>query len=252
MIRCIVVDDEMPAIDEIKYMLNEIGGVEIVAEAYDCKTARKKIDAYEPDAVFMDINLGNGDGIELTDRIMKKKTHPYVVFVTAYDEYAIKAFEVNAIDYILKPISKERLSKTLNKLNGLLQSKESQSGAEEHLKQFLEHYTKKVERISVYVNGKYIPLDPEAIYYVTTDGRNTLIYTEKGDFTTNLTLSDLEEKLKDFNFYRTHRSYLLNLEHVKEVYNWFNGTLQVVLNNGKDKIPVSRNKVCGFKEVMGI
>lgn len=252
MIRCIVVDDEMPAIDEIKYMLNEIGGVEIVAEAYDMKAAKDKIEAYEPEAVFLDINLGNGDGIELAERLMKKKKRPSIVFVTAYNEYAIKAFEVNAIDYIQKPISKERLCKALNKIREHMESIDNQSEVDGRLKEFLMNYTKKIERISVYVNGKYIPLDPEEIYYITTDGRNTLIYAEKGEYVTNLTLSELEDKLKDSNFYRTHRSYLLNLNNVKEVYNWFNGTLQVVLDGSNDKIPVSRNKVCGFKEIMGI
>ncbi|PLX29851.1 MAG: DNA-binding response regulator [Clostridiales bacterium] len=251
MIRCVVVDDEMPAINEIKYMLNEIGGVEIVAEAYDMESAKKVICEFKPDAVFLDINLGSGDGIELADIITKEKNYPSIVFVTAYDDYAIKAFEVNAIDYILKPINSNRLSKALNKIRENTENKEK-NGADERLKTFLENYNKKIERISVYANGKYIPLEPEIIYYVTTDGRNTLINTEKGEYITSLTLSELENKFKDYNLFRTHRSYLLNLNHVKEVYNWFNGTLQVVVTGSNERIPVSRNKVCSFKEIMGI
>jgi len=251
MIRCIVVDDEMPAVNEIKYMLNEIGGVEIVAEANDMETAKKVVCEFKPDAVFLDINLGSGDGIELADIITRGKNYPSIVFVTAYDDYAIKAFEVNAIDYILKPINSNRLAKALNKIRENMENKEQQ-GADEKLKIFLENYNKKIERISVYSNGKYIPLEPEIIYYVTTDGRNTLINTEKGEYITSLTLSELESKFKDYNLFRTHRSYLLNLNHVKEVYNWFNGTLQVVVAGSKERIPVSRNKVCSFKEIMGI
>ncbi|HKL11633.1 MAG TPA: LytTR family DNA-binding domain-containing protein [Clostridia bacterium] len=251
MIRCIVVDDEMPAINEIKYMLNEIGGVEIVAEAYDMESAKKVVCEFKPDAVFLDINLGSGDGIELAEIITKEEKCPSIVFVTAYDDYAIKAFEVNAIDYILKPINSKRLSKALNKIRANIENKE-QHGADERLKTFLESYNKKIERISVYANGKYIPLEPEIIYYITTDGRNTLINTEKGEYITSLTLSELENKFKDYNLFRTHRSYLLNLNHVKEVYNWFNGTLQVVVAGSEERIPVSRNKVCGFKDIMGI
>jgi len=251
MIRCVVVDDEMPAINEIKYMLNEIGGVEIVAEAYDYDMALKVICDTKPDAVFLDINLGSGDGIELAEMLTKEKEYPNIVFVTAYDNYAIKAFEVNAIDYVLKPINSQRLSKTLNKIKENIESKD-QLGSDERLKVFLNNYNRKIERISVYADGKYIPLEPEEIYYVTTDGRNTLINTEKGEYITNLTLSELENKFRDNNLFRTHRSYLLNINHVKEVYNWFNGTLQVVITGSDEKIPVSRNKVCGFKKIMGI
>ncbi len=251
MIRCVVVDDEMPAINEIKYVLNEIGGVEIVAEAYDYEMAANVICNVKPDAVFLDINLGSGDGIELAEMLTKEKNCPAIVFVTAYNDYAIKAFEVNAIDYILKPINSKRLSKALNKIRENIENKE-QSGTDERLKMFLENYNKKIERISVYADGKYIPLEPEEIYYVTTDGRNTIINTGKGEYITSMTLSELENKFRDYNLFRTHRSYLLNLDHVKEVYNWFNGTLQVVLTGSDEKIPVSRNKVCSFKEIMGI
>ncbi|MDK2920242.1 MAG: two-component system, LytTR family, response regulator LytT [Candidatus Petromonas sp.] len=257
--RCVVVDDEMPARDEIIYLLEEIGGVKILGEASNSVEALAAIKKYEPDVIFLDINMSGMDGFELVYEIMKLYHRPYIVFVTAYDQYAIKAFEVNAIDYILKPIDKKRLEKTIKRINNFLISNEANKDAgieaKNKINKFLRDFkdSKKVKKICVYKNGKYIPLNPEDILFVTTVDRNTIIRSKIGEFCTNLTLSELEEKLSGYNFFRSHRSYLINLDEVKEIYNWFNGTFQVVLNHVDDvKVSVSRNKASEFKEIMNI
>ncbi len=253
--RCIVVDDEMPARDEIIYLLEKIGDVEVVGEASSGIGALELIRKKNPDVVFLDINMSGMDGFDLVNETLKEKINPFFVFVTAYDQYAIKAFEVNAIDYLLKPINKLRLQKTMDRLRTFISNKDSKIEVENKLNNFIKSFDNKskVNKICVYKNGKYIPLKPKDILFVTTVGRHTIIRTKLGEFTTNLTLSELEEKLTQYNFFRSHRSYLLNLDEVKEIHNWFNGTFQVVLNGVDDvKVAVSRNKASEFKEIMNI
>lgn len=254
--RCIVVDDEMPARDEIIYLLNEIGGVEILGEASNGENALNLVKNRKPDIVFLDINMSGMDGFDIVDEILRLNYSPLIVFVTAYDQYAIKAFEINAIDYILKPIKKERLDKTIKRIKFLLTNDIERLNNESKLKQLFKKINQsrdKVNRICVYQNGKYIPLNPREILYITTIGRNTIIRSKAGQFTTNHTLAEMEEKLSDYNFFRSHRSYLINLDEVKEIHNWFNGTFQIVLNGVEDiKVAVSRNKASEFKEIMNI
>ncbi|RKD27561.1 two component transcriptional regulator, LytTR family [Caminicella sporogenes DSM 14501] len=254
--KCIVVDDEMPARDEIIYLLNDIGGLDIIGEASDGESALKLIKSRKPDVVFLDINMTGMDGFDLVNEILKFEHIPLIVFVTAYDQYAIKAFEVNAIDYILKPINKERLKKTVRKLKLLFSNENINFDIEKRLNKLiskLNQPNEKIDRICVYENGKYIPLNPKEILYLTTVGRNTIIKTKNGQFTTNYTLSEMEEKLSKYNFFRSHRSFLVNLDEVKEIHNWFNGTFQIVLNGAENvKISVSRNKAGEFKEIMNI
>lgn len=254
--RCIVVDDELPARDEIIYLLKEIGDIEIVGEASNGSEAYNLIKNYKPDVIFLDINMPNMDGFDLIKELAKLKSKTYVVFVTAYDQYAIKAFDVNAVDYILKPINKTRLNKTIERLKISLKNEKTDityTQKIDTLVQNIKSKKEKVERICVYKNGKYIPLNPKDISFITTVGRNTIIRSKIGEFPTSLTLSELEEKLVDYNFFRSHRSFLVNLDQVKEIHNWFNGTFQIVLNGFDDeKVSVSRNKASEFKEIMNI
>ncbi len=252
--RCIVVDDEMPARDEIVYLLKEIGEVDVIGEASDGKGALKLIKNEKPDVVFLDINMSGMDGFQILNETLKEKIYPYFVFVTAYDQYAIRAFEVNALDYLLKPIDKNRLQNTVNRLREILINKEKSLKIENKLKKFINGINnKKINKVCVYDNGKYIPLSPEEILFITTDGRQTIIRSKAGEFTSNLTLAELEDKLNKHNFFRSHRSYLMNLDEVKEIHNWFNGTFQVVLNGVDDiKVSVSRNRANEFKNIMDI
>lgn len=253
--RCIIIDDEVPARDEINFLLKEIGEVEVISEASNGNQALEMIKKLTPDVIFLDINMSGMDGFDIVEEVNKLENSPYTVFVTAYDQYAIKAFEVNAIDYLLKPINKRRVESTIKRIKKLLKNKALMEDAEEKINEFIRDFknTNKVNRICVYKNGKYIPLDPRDILFVTTIGRNTIINSKFGEFTINLTLSELEEKLSGYNFFRSHRSYLINLDEVKEIHNWFNGTFQIVLNGLEDiKVSVSRNKASEFKDLMNI
>ncbi|MEW9123582.1 MAG: LytTR family DNA-binding domain-containing protein [Thermotaleaceae bacterium] len=251
--RCIIVDDEAPAREEIKYLLENIDDfqIEIVGEAGDGKIALELIKTLKPDVIFLDIQMRGLSGFDLAKEALKSDICPFIVFITAYNQYAIKAFEINAIDYILKPISASRLINTISRVSGLLQQ-QKRNGNIDQLINYLAQ-PKYPSKICVYSNGKHIPLDPQDIIYVSLEGRNTSIKSKKGDFSSNLTLGEMEEKLKYGNFFRCHRSFLINIDEILEIDNWFNGTYQVIMKgHEKDKIPVSRSNANKFKCLMNI
>ncbi len=251
--RCIVVDDEAPAREEIKYLLQKHNDVEIVGEADDGKKACELIKKVKPHVVFLDIQMRGMSGFEVASELLKEEVYPLIVFITAYDQYAIKAFEINAIDYLLKPISVERLNHTIERIHSI--QKREHGNSKVDIEELLKYISKPkvVQKISVYSNGKHIPLDPQEIILVGIEGRNTVIKSKKGDYISNLSLSELEEKLKNFSFFRSHRSFLVNLEEIQEIDNWFHGTYQITMKGfPKDKIPVSRSNAQKFRDMMNL
>ncbi|SHJ51767.1 two component transcriptional regulator, LytTR family [Geosporobacter subterraneus DSM 17957] len=252
--RCIIVDDEAPAREEIKYLLDNLKGydIEIVGEAGDGRTAFEMIKNQKPDLVLLDIQMRGISGFDLANEVLQLENSPFIVFITAFDQYAIKAFEINAVDYILKPISANRLSNTISRVYGLLKQYQKTEGNIEQLLRYLAQ-PKTASKICVYSNGKHIPLDPEDIIFIGVDGRNSCIKSKKGVFSSNLTLVEFEEKLKSSQFFRCHRSYLININEIQEIDNWFNGTYQITMNGyTKDKIPVSRSNANKFRAMMNI
>lgn len=253
MIRCIIVEDEIPAREELKYLLQEFEDIDIVGEAPNGLEAIELIQRLKPDLILLDIKMPKISGIEVAEHIVKNDHVPLIVFITAFDQFAIKAFEVNAIDYLLKPVSKERLKKAIEKIKEKHYSKADYDDRLEKLLRVIKNEKRnRVSKISVYKNGRLIPLDPGEIIYITVEGRNTIIVSTKGKFESNNTLSQLEEKLNTKNFFRSHRSYLINLDYIEEIEPWFNSTYQVKMKNSKEKIPVSRSQVKDFRRIMNI
>ncbi|MFT9494058.1 LytR/AlgR family response regulator transcription factor [Anaerosolibacter sp.] len=251
--RCIIVDDEAPAREEIKYLLQKYSDIEIVGEADDGKQACELIVKVKPDVLFLDIQMRGMSGFDVASELYKQEIYPLIVFITAYDQYAIKAFEINAIDYLLKPISDERLSSTIERIQNT--QKRNQNVNKIDIEDILKYINKPklVQKISVYCNGKHIPLDPAEITLIGVEGRNTVIKSRKGEYVSNLSLSELEEKLRDFPFFRSHRSFLVNLEEIQEIDHWFHGTYQITMKGfPKDKIPVSRSNAHKFREIMNL
>lgn len=254
MIKCIIVDDEMPAREELKYLLQEFEDIEVIGEAAHGLEAIELNKKLKPDLMFLDIQMPKISGIEVAYRLIKDGHLPLIVFVTAFEEYAIKAFEVNAIDYILKPISKERLKKDIEKVihTHKLRSGELEDKIEKLIKDFKSQRANKITKISLYSNGRLIPLDPKEIIYATVEERSTVIVSTKGRFESNNTLSQLEEKLNSSNFFRCHKSFLVNLDYIEEIDPWFNSTFLIKMKNIKDEIPVSRSQAKEFKRIMDI
>lgn len=255
MIRCIIVDDETPAREELKYLLNDFDRVEIVGEASHGKEAIELNNRLKPDLVFLDIAMPQLSGIDVAQTIIREhQNKPIIVFVTAFEQFAVEAFEVNAIDYLLKPISKERLEKAFHRITNAY--KLVDANYEEKIGKLINYLKdgeiKKVNKIMVYNNGRLIPIAPSEILYLTVEERNTILFSTKGRFELSGTLSQLEDKLISYNFFRSHKSYLVNLDYIEAVEPWFNSTFMIKLKYVDEKIPVSRSQSKDFKKIMDI
>lgn len=253
MIKIVIVDDEYPAREELKDMLAEIEGVDIIAEFED---GMETIDFLQKnaqaDAVFLDIRMRHKDGIVTAWEILQLPKPPQVVFITGYEDYAVKAFELNAVDYVLKPYSLQRLEQTVSKLRSMASVNQL---ANENTFEFLRNnLTNEQMRLFVWVGEKMVVLHADDIVYIKTDEKGKpMIYSSKGIFMTRLTLKEIEKTLSPAQFVRTHRSYLVNLNKVSEVVPWFNNTYMISLDGYKEEqVPVARHYLNDFKSAFKI
>lgn len=252
--RCIIVEDEIPAAEELSYIISKHDSIEIEGIAHDGENGMKLIRDKKPDAVFMDINMPLQNGIKLATKVKELDSSIEIIFVTAYEEYAIKAFEVNALDYILKPFDEKRISITISRLEAKWKSKKKDS---EELPNIINEIINKIDKEEKLVkkipcerNGKIILVDTKDIYFCYIEDEKTYIKTKDDSFLVGYTLYQIEEKT---NFFRAHRSYLVNMDNIKELYSWFNGTYKLVMNDlQKTEVPISRNNVKKLKELLGI
>lgn len=253
MLKCLIVDDEQPAREEILYILKEIGSVEVIGEASHGMEALELIEKLKPDVVFLDIQMPQMSGIEVAKKLLDKNYNLMVIFVTAYDQFALEAFEVNAIDYLLKPICEDRLKRTIQKIISMKEDREGLSYDKlSRLIKDMSSTKSSTPWISVYHNNKLIPIETEDIIYATIEDKNTVIFTNKGKFETNYTLNDLMEKLDPHTFFRSHKSYIVNLKYIESIEPWFHSTYNINLKSVKDTIPVSRSCSKKFREIMNI
>lgn len=253
MIRVITIDDEEPALEEINYVLNKNENVEIVGSFYDPLEALTKVEILKPDAVFLDIEMPEINGFSAAKEILKINSDISIIFATAFDQYAVEAFELNALDYIMKPVSEERIHLTLNKIGsrGALINKNNGniikkiSSVEKTLK-------RKIDKIVFWKDEEIILLKPHQVYYFTTENGDITVATEEGRFKTKDTLDTWENKLEEHNFFRCHRSFLINLDKIKKLSPWFNNTYVIFLEDIDNEIPLSRTRYKELKQIIGI
>lgn len=255
-IRILVADDEPLARDELIYLLKKIKDVEIVGEAGNGEEALQKIKESSPDAVFLDIQMPRMDGLTVAGELIKEKNPPMIIFATAFDRHAIKAFEVNAVDYVLKPFEEERVNMTISRIRNGLNRIDPESITRmltEVLREGAFPPKPRISKIAVQEEDRLFFLDPDDIVYITREGRDVFVQTREHRFASKYSLHVLEEKLKEYPFYRTHRAYLVNLNHVEQMVPWFNGSYTLIMkDNNRSKVPVSRLFVKPLKEVLGI
>lgn len=244
MIKGILIDDEAPARQELRFLLEQMAEVEIIAEFSDGEEALEKIPKLMPDLLFIDIQLPNMSGLELAQRLIRQGLKASVVFATAHDEYALQAFEVNAIDYILKPFDPERVQHTVTRVKKQLQDREVWANKVIQAIEGMETQ-RKYRKIPAFNNGKVVLVDQHEILYAISEGRHASLVTAEETWPTSLTLQEIEERLDPKQFLRTHRSYLVNVDRIREIIPWFNGTYKLVLNlpHQSLEIPVSRTFV---------
>lgn len=239
MLHAMIVDDEAPARSELRYLLEQTGRIGTITEAPTVKQAVERLMESRSDVVFLDISMPKVSGMQLAEALHKLNNPPAVVFVTAYSEHALKAFDVDAVDYLLKPVEEERLKQALDKVEARMKPAASTN-----------HGT---ERIPVEKGGRKVLVPISDIRYIEAKDDYACIYTATDRYLSTISLAQLEQKLSPHGFFRVHRGYIVNLEYVEDVEVVSSGILQLGLNGieGK-KISVSRRRVVQLKRALGL
>jgi len=245
-IRVLIVDDEKLVRDYLKRLIGERSDINIVGEATDGAEAISKVQELVPDIMLLDIQMPELDGFGVLDFL---DNPPPTIFVTAYDEYAIQAFEVNAVDYILKPVTKKRLFDAIDKAKIYIQRKELW---ESKATSILNHVrTQTVSKIPLNTREGFKLLSVEEIFWVKADGDYASIHTENNDFFYNKNIKHLESRLPSDLFLRVHRSYIVNLREIKELISNVGSRYKLKMIDDTE-IPVSRRKARKVKNKLKI
>jgi two-component system LytT family response regulator len=232
---CVIVDDEKLARDLLKEYLENYPDIEVLDEADQGTDAVEKIDKLKPDIVFLDVQMPGMTGFDVLEDV---EHEPYVIFVTAYDQYAIKAFEKNAVDYLLKPLDEERFR---NAVNRALKRKTLEHSSIEDLLSSMKSERKGTYDTHIFVqkSEKLFNLPVDEIVYLEASGDYTIITTKADQFVSSSGIGKLEEILNPEVFIRVHRSTIVNVNYLKEIERHFNGGMVVKMQSGKS-FPVSR------------
>jgi two-component system, LytTR family, response regulator LytT len=257
LLKAVVVDDEQLARDELCYLLQQLGEVEVVAQAGDGFEALTAIDRSEPDLVFLDVQMPGLTGLEVARRLLESDAAPAVVFVTAYDQRAIEAFEVNAVDYLLKPVEASRLEQAVQRARKRLSSDRSAGPPplNDQLERFVKMMTGRQSRrdqIAVRVGERFLLVHAEDIIYASLADESINIVTGQVAGTSNYrTLDDLQARLDPDVFWRVHRSHLVNINKIKEIVPWFSRNYILRMKDAKaTEIPVSRSQTKRLREYL--
>lgn len=244
--RAVVVEDEPPARRRLIRMLEETGQIEIAAEADTVSDAVRKVREHDPDVVFLDIRIPGGDGFEVLRRLPEI---PDVIFVTAYDDFAVRAFEADAVDYLVKPVAPERLTEALQKLGRRLDAQTPNEG----LSSALAAHAGMPPRIVARRRGRVLLLDPSVVSHITADQTLVFAWSDGQQMLVPKTLQELEEELAGFGFRRTHRSALVNLSFIASVQPAESGNFVLELkDSAKSQVPMSRRKARVLRHEIGI
>lgn len=232
--NCVVVDDESPSREELKYFINNFSNIKIMEEFDDSIKALEYIEQNKPDIIFLDINMPKLDGIALGKIINHFPQKSLIIFITAHKDYAVDAFEIHAYDYILKPYSEERIVSTLKKIEKFSEKKCANN------------------KITLWKDNKMIVRNIVEISYCEANERETLIYIKGVQYNVSCSISEFYKKLPKELFFKSHRSYIINTDKITEIVPWFNNTFMLKLQGEDVDIPVSRNNIIEFKQIMGI
>lgn len=243
-LRAVVADDEQLARDELCYLLDEVGGVEVVAQAGDGLEALDAINRAGPDLVFLDVQMPGLTGFEVARRLADRVPPVTVVFVTAFDRHAIEAFEVNAVDYLLKPIEASRLRTAVERARKRAAPPVPLNERLDRLVQLMEAGRLRPEPIAVKVGERFLLVQAEDIVYASMADESINIVTGQVSGTSSFrTLDELQARLDPAQFWRVHRSHLVNITKIKEIVPWFSRNFILRMKDAKGtEIPVSRSQ----------
>jgi len=259
-INTIIIDDEKPARDELAFLLKGFQEVNVIGQGKNGVEALALIKEHSPDLVFLDVQMPGLDGFGVLKKLVEKKVKmPHVVFATAFDQYAVQAFDVNAIDYVLKPFDKSRVGKAIQRARRMM---ETETSARDRLEQLVAQLSAPKATISaapvkVLVNvhanqqQRLLLVDGEDVIFASIDGGTITIIARDLEGTSNYrTLEDLQDALASDSFWKPHRSFLVNIHHIKEVIPWFKSTYMLKMADKKQtQIPVSRAQTKRLREL---
>jgi len=261
-LRAVLVDDEQLARDELGYLLGQIGGVEVLGQAGNGVEALTTIERLQPDVVFLDVQMPGLTGFEVARRMLDARASSHIIFVTAYDQHAIEAFEVNAVDYLLKPVDPARLEVAVERARrrvGTERTAVHAAGAPASISDQLEKIVQLVaerqsrrERLAVKVGERFMLVQAEEIVYASLADEGITVVTSQHTGVSNYrTLDELHERLDPSVFWRVHRSHLVNINKIKEIVPWFSRNYILRMKDEKStEIPVSRTQTRRLREYL--
>jgi two-component system LytT family response regulator/two-component system response regulator LytT len=256
-LRAIVVDDEELAREELCFLLGQAGGVDIIGQAPDGVQALRLCMEAQPDLIFLDVQMPGLTGFEVARRLIEANRLPHLVFVTAFDQYAIEAFAVNAIDYLLKPVDPDRLDQALERARRRVASEQATRLplAPEDLERVIEAVQARQGRrdqIAVRVGERFVLVQAREIVYASLVDEAIVVVTNTVSGTSNFrTLDDLQARLDPAVFWRVHRSHLVNITNIKEIVPWFSRNYILKMKDAKaTEIPVSRSQTKRLREYL--
>lgn len=249
-IRVMIIDDEEPARSELRYLLEQFQDVAIIGEFSSGEEALTAIPSLKPHLAFIDIEMPGMNGIQTVERINIVSVVPLVVFATAHEEFAVKAFDLNAIDYLLKPFSEKRIAKCIEKVR--LQLAESKTTTPDKKRMSARQVPYSLQKLALEHNGKASVINVKDIIAAYCTEGQLSIRTVNKCYYSNMPLQDLQSRLDEHLFFRTHRAYLVNIEKIREIIPWFNGTYNLILEGLTEEIPVSRQQVPKLKKLFGL
>jgi two-component system, LytTR family, response regulator LytT len=254
-LRAVVVDDEQLARDEVCFLLSEIGGVEVVGQASDGVEALQVIESENPDLVMLDVQMPGLSGFEVARRLTESGGATQLVFVTAFDQHAIHAFEVNAVDYLLKPVEAARLTTTVERVRRRLASERgtAKPAAElDRLLQLLSQRQEHREQLAVKIADRFLLIQADEVVHASVDNDVITVVTNSLSGTSNYrTLDELQARLDPAVFWRVHRSHLVNINKIKEIVPWFSRNYILKMRDARgSEIPVSRSQTKRLREYL--
>jgi two-component system LytT family response regulator len=245
--RTLIVDDEAPARERLKRYLATLEGVEVIGEATCGVQAVEMIEAQAPDLVLLDIQMSGLDGFGVVDAL---EDPPLIIFVTAYDQYAIRAFEVHALDYLLKPFSRERLAQAIRRAQEALAEGQDVSAQLRPLLEGLAAEGLYLTRLAVRDRESILVLDADRIDWIGLEDEQVMVYVGNEAYPVRRTLAELEARLDPKRFFRAHRSAIVNLDRVQEIIPWFKGAHILRLTTGAE-VDLSRAQARALRKILG-
>lgn len=251
-LRAVIVDDEQLARDELGYLLGQLGGVEVIGQAGNGVEAVTTVERLAPDVVFLDVQMPGLTGFEVAKRFAESTKAPHVIFVTAYDQHAIEAFEVNAVDYLLKPVDPARLAIAVQRAQRRMTVDRPLNQQLEQIVQLVAERQSRRERLAIKVAERFLLVQAEDIIFASLAGDTITVVTNQHTGTSNYrTLDELHERLDQSVFWRVHRSHLVNINKIKEIVPWFSRNYILRMKDANaTEIPVSRSQTRRLREYL--